>query len=488
MIPERKLRRSRDSRCGTATVRERAGFGLLLASFLLLAAGFTSVLAASPSGEATLPGSASAPPALELSLKQAVAIALEKDGNTKAMLAKELVRQVRAQWAQERAALLPHLESSASQQSRTTNLAAVGIQFTLPLPGFQPPQFVGPFDTFDARVRASQALLDLGAIRRFQASRVAVGEAQLQHESARDEVAGLVARQYLAVLRADARLQAAQSNIALAEAILELARDQKKAGTGTGIEVTRAEVQLANERQQLLVTQNERRRAQLELLRAMGLKLETEVQLTQTLADTPLSVDSLDKAVEAALASRADLQAQRKREEKLRLQSSAARWERAPSLQGFADYGSLGSSISRSLPTRSIGVSLTVPLFDGGRRDARRAEAHSRLEQEKIRSQDLREQIELDVRLALDALRSAEAQVKVANEGVGLAIAEFEQAQRRYRSGITTSVEVTDAQTRLERARENRIAALFQFNRAKIEIGQAMGTIRAMIDNGQLGD
>ena len=131
---------------------------------------------------------------------------------------------------------------------------------------------------------------------------------------------------------------------------------------------------------------------------------------------------------------------------------------------------------------------MTVPVFDGGRLDARRAEMLSLFDQERIRSEDLREQIQLEVRVSLDDLHSAEAQVKVAEEGLQLATAELEQAQRRYRSGITTSVEVTDAQTRLERARENQIGALFQSNSAKIELGQAMGTIRSMVESGQLGD
>lgn len=425
---------------------------------------------------------------LRLSLRQAIQIALEEDGNAKVRLSDQFVLQAKAQSAVERAGLLPNLDASASQQSRTTNLEAVGIQFSLPFPGFQPPQFVGPFDTFDARFRATQALWDVSAIRRFQASRAAVGEAQLQRESVKNEVAALVAGHYLAALRADARVLAARANVDLAQQILGLAHDQKQAGTGTRIEVTRAEVQLANERQQQLLAENQRRREYLELLRAIGLGLDTEISLSQSLAGTPIVMGSLTEAVQEALNSRADFLAQKKREEKLKLQRNATQWERLPSLYGFADYGSLGSSIRNALPTRSIGISLTVPLFDGGRRDARRAEISSRFHQEKIRSEDLRAQIELEVRLAFDNLQSAEAQVRVAEEGVQLATAELEQSQRRYRSGVTTSLELTDAQTRLERARENRIAALFDFNRAKIEIGQATGTIQTMIQNGQLGD
>ena len=84
-----------------------------------------------------------------------------------------------------------------------------------------------------------------------------------------------------------------------------------------------------------------------------------------------------------------------------------------------------------------------------------RAESASQYRAETVRTNDLKEQIELDVRLALDSLQSAEQQVKVAQEGLELANNELTQARRRYDAGVAISVEVTDAQTRLERARDN---------------------------------
>ena len=425
---------------------------------------------------------------LVLGLKDAVHIALAEDGNTRVRLALETVRQAKAQSAIERANLLPNLDGSLTQQSRTTNLEALGINFSLIPPSFRPPTFVGPFNTFDARAKASQLIFDLSTIRRFQASKSGLTEAQLQQDHSRNEVTASIAAQYLAVLLADARLQAARANVTLAEALVELARDQKKTGTGTGIEVTRAEVQLANERQQLLVADHEQRKSRLQLLKGIGLTLDTSVELNEQLNFIPLASTSLPDVIQIALTSRADLLAQEKKEEKLRLQYSAVKWERLPSFYGFADYGSLGNSASSSLPTRSIGVSMTVPVFDGGRRDARRAETLTRLEQERIRSQDLRQQVELEVRTSFDNLLSAEEQVGVAGEGLRLAQAELEQAQRRYRAGMTTSLEVTDAQTRLERARENRITALFVHSRAKIDLGQFMGTIQTMVENGGLSN
>src|ERR1700685_744470 len=95
--------------------------------------------------------------------------------------------------------------------------------------------------------------------------------------------------------------------------------------------------------------------------------------------------------------------------------------ERLPSVSSFANYGTIGSGITSAFPTRTYGVTLRVPIFDGGRREGRRAEAESQLRQERVRSSDLKDQIDLDVRLALDELASAEDEVKVAAEGLTLA-------------------------------------------------------------------
>jgi outer membrane protein TolC len=419
---------------------------------------------------------------LELSLKRAIDIALTPEGSARIQLAEELIRQATARSAETRAALLPNLDASVGQQRQMRNLEAFGIRIEAPVPGIRIPKVVGPFNTFDVRATATQTIFDFSSIRRFQASRASVDAASADSDATRDQVARQVAGLYFAALRAEARVQAAGANVTLAESLLQLANNQKAAGTGTGIEVTRARVQLANERQLLLVAENERRQSHLELLKAMGLRLDARLRFTHELSYAPLEGLTPGKALAVALETRSDLKAQQRREESARLAYSGARMERLPSVVGFADYGSIGTSLNNAVPTRTFGVSVEVPVFDGGRRDARRAEARSGLHQERIRAADLERQVELEVRLALDSLRSSEQQVNVAEEGLAQVEQELEQARRRYRAGVANSLEVTDAQTRLARARENRISALFLYNRARIDLGQAMGTIRQMVD------
>jgi outer membrane protein len=229
------------------------------------------------------------------------------------------------------------------------------------------------------------------------------------------------------------------------------------------------------------VAQNERQRSHLELLRSMNMRLEIDLDLTDKLSYVPVDEMTLEKAKALAMGQRPDYHAQQEREANARLSASATSLERLPSLSAFGDYGPLGNGFATVVPTRSVGISLRVPIFDGGRREARRAESDSQYRSEKVRTNDLKEQIELDVRLALEDLNSANEQVKVAKEGLELAENELAQARRRFDAGVAINLEVTDAQTRLERARENETAALYNHSLARIELAQAMGKVQQAI-------
>ena len=178
---------------------------------------------------AVLPGFAQNP-VLRLDMKRAVEIALAPDGNSRVQLAKEQIRQAESRSAEARAALLPDFEGYVSDQSETANLGSFGINFKLPIPGFQIPQFVGPFDVFDARATVTANVFDFSAIRGFQASRTEIRTAKAERTSADDQVAGLVAKAYLAGLRTEADLETAKANVTLANAVPNWRRIRRRPG------------------------------------------------------------------------------------------------------------------------------------------------------------------------------------------------------------------------------------------------------------------
>src|SRR4029079_14344866 len=219
---------------------------------------------------------------MQLSLKRAVDIALTPEGSARVALAEQSVRASATHVNQSRAAFFPNLDGSVQEPSQTVNLHTFGFNFNFP--GFSIPSVVGPCSIFDARATAQQTVLDFTIIRKYRAARSVLTATKADLNVTKDQVSEQVSRAYLTSLREDAALETARANVDLSQALERLSQSQKDAGTGTGIEVTRAQVQLANDRQRLTVAENNRRRSVLQLLRAMNLSLNMDVELSDKLA------------------------------------------------------------------------------------------------------------------------------------------------------------------------------------------------------------
>jgi outer membrane protein TolC len=186
------------------------------------------------------------------------------------------------------------------------------------------------------------------------------------------------------------------------------------------------------------------------------------------------------EAVAVALKSRAEIVTQKQRLEADRLSNSSIQAERLPTLFVFANGGSLGTSAPSSVGTYDVGLSLNVPIFDGGRRASRGAQTVAAVRQSEIRQRQLEKQVELEVRQALLKLDTARARVDISSKEFAIAQEELDHRRRRSEQGVEQEAVVTDARLALAQADDARLAALYAWNEARIELMQAMGTIRSL--------
>jgi outer membrane protein TolC len=176
-------------------------------------------------------------------------------------------------------------------------------------------------------------------------------------------------------------------------------------------------------------------------------------------------------AVATALESRADLKEQEERTASAKLKNTAAKLERLPSIIGYGDYGLLSG-----VQTHVVGATLKIPLFDGGRMESDRAQAFSLMRKEETEEEELRRRVELEIRKASSTLASTRQQASVAEQAVSFANDVLAHARRLYEAGLTNSIAVIDAQTQLEIANDEHVAALFDYTNARIDLAEAMGT------------
>jgi len=433
----------------------------LAACGLLLAAG----LQAEPGAPAA--------PKLTLTLSEAVELALKN--NLQARLARERTAEAGAMKGMARSALLPNLYGSAYQMDLTVNLAAMGFS-PKNLPGIPIPMFVGPFNRFDARAQLVQSIFNLSSLRRFQAAQHGAMAAGYAERQAAQLVTAAAALSYLRVLEAEQAVAAAEADLQLARRLLDLARNRREAGVATGVDVARAETRLAGQQVRLAQARTELDTARLNLLRVIGAPLSAELSLSEKLRFSPEPLPDVQKAVEQALEDRADVKAMREQLRAAEAEYRAAVGGWLPSISFFGDYGSSGLRPNElNLPTRSVGLRLDVPLFNGGRTRSEIQLAASRRRQVQAQWEDLRAAVEKEVREALDHLAVRAEQVRAAESALKLAERELELAQDRFRNGLADNVEVVQAQTALENARKDWVASLALYNMARLNLAVATG-------------
>ena len=124
-------------------------------------------------------------------------------------------------------------------------------------------------------------------------------------------------------------------------------------------------------------------------------------------------------------------------------------------------------------------MNIDVPIFNRGVTRGRISVAASRHRQAELQLTDLRAQIEQDIRLAIQTQTTAIDQVSAAQQSLQLADRELQMARDRFAAGVGDNIEVINAQTALEQARDAEVNALAQYNTTRINLAFALGRIES---------
>jgi outer membrane protein len=412
-----------------------------------------------------------APPApLQLTLKQAVQLALKQ--NPQRVIAELLVSESDRNSQIARSPLLPQANVAASGSVNQYNFQSIERA-----PARAP---AGPFQVIEAGPAFSQTILDFPKIRAYQIGREGTHQARADEQTAREIVVDAVVDQYLLILRALATRDAAKSRVALAQRLYEQAGELQKTGVGLSIDTVRANVELQNERQTLIDAETLTHTTKYGLAALLDLPRDQDLEVADHLDFYDLPALDKRTLLDQALTSRPEIHSFNSQQRIAKLTTDAAGEQRLPQLDFSGFWYYQGSRFNNGIPAYTYAISLEFPIFTGGR--IRAEEARAKLEEQHVAEnrRQLEAQIVDEVKSALDELTAARNSVDVANLGLQLAQEEVAQAQRRFAAGVTTNVEVITAQDELARANDNQIAALYQFNLSRASLARATGEIEAM--------
>jgi outer membrane protein TolC len=389
------------------------------------------------------------------------------------------VAEAQARVRQSRASLLPSLNASASQYTRTLNTASFGFS----LPGLDPNgQIIGPFRVLDARGSIEAPLFDFGAFARYRAAGAAVKASSAAATVASEQAGTQAALAYVQALRAQDDFRARSEDSVLAADLVNVAQAQLDAGTGIALDVTRAQAQLASTRAGLINSRAARDRTLIALARALNIPPRTPLVLTDSLGGMDTSAVTTDEAAatERALQHRPDLLQAQARIAAAQQAVSAVRAEYLPTVSLVGDDGINGLSVHHMLNTYEYGVQVSVPILDGFRRSGRIQEQQGLVQEAQVEQRDIQQQAAADVSTAILDLHSGEQQVQATREQLRLAEQEVSQARERFRAGVAGNADVITALLQLTTARTSVIDAQTNFQTARVALARAQGVVTTL--------
>jgi len=410
------------------------------------------------------------PGVFQLSLQGAIDLALRH--NLGLLLSRADTRAARGQRWEELSALLPHVAASPYIDVSKANLSEVGLT---KFGGVIVPPSVGPFSYFDARAAVSQTLFDWKSINAARAATQAVKAADFTLQDAHDLVVLAVGYVYFQAVADEARITTDAAQVQTAQTLYEQATDQVNAGTAADIDALRTKVELQTRQQQLIQAKNDFAIQKITMARVIGLAPGQEIDLTDKSPYQAFENITLEDALRRAYALRSDYRAAMSDVRAAELSRKAAQAGYFPSLSFDADYGTGGSHPSNATQVYDIRGTLSIPIFTGGSVHGDLQQADARLEQSRERLDNLRGQIEQDVRTALLNLQSSAEQVNVARSNIDLADQTLAQSRDRFTAGVTDTVEVVQSQQAVASAHEQYISSLYNYNFAKISFIRALG-------------
>jgi outer membrane protein TolC len=414
------------------------------------------------------------PGMIPLSLQEAIDRGLKQ--NLGLLLSNTDIHSARGQRWEQLSALLPHAEVAPYVAASKINLNELGLTS---LGAITVPTSAGPFSYFDSRATVTQSVFDWKAINATRAASQSVKSAEYSYKDARDLVVLAVGFVYLQAIANEARVETSEAQVKTAQALFDQASDQVNSGTSPAIDGLRAKVELQTRQQQLIQARNDLAIQKLTVARVIGLAPGQQFELTDKSLYQPIASITVDEALKRAYDSRSDYKSAMAEVRAAQLFRRAATAGYLPSLSFNADYGAAGSHPSTATQVYDVRGTLTIPIFQGGSVHGDVLQADARLEQSRDRLDNLRAQIDSDIRTALLNLQSSAEQVNVARSNIDLSEETLVQSRDRFTAGVTDTVEVVQSQEAVAAAHEQYISSLYSYNYAKISLARAVGMAEA---------
>jgi len=335
------------------------------------------------------------------------------------------------------------------------------------------------YDRLASGLIVNQLVTDFGRTGSLIAAAKLRAQAQDQvTETARASILIATARAYFGVLRARSVLTVAQQTVSARQLVSDQVTALANSHLKSGLDVSFANVNLADAQLLLLQAQNDVKAAEAQLATALGLPSQIAFSLQDEPAPGPLT-GGVDPLVTQALQDRPELK-------DLRLEQSAA--ERFAKAEHSLFYPSIGVAGTAgfvpageaAVPGRygAIGVNVSIPVFNGGLFRSRQTEAELKSKAASDNVTDLANRVTRDVRVAFLNAQTAFERVGLTDQLLKQAQLALDLARGRYDLGLSSIVELSQAQLNLTGAQIGSASAQYDYQTERAILDYQVGALR----------
>lgn len=336
---------------------------------------------------------------------------------------------------------------------------------------------VTPQNQLAFQTQLQWGLINFSAIPILRTAYLAVKQVGQTAKQVKREILYGAARAYYGVLLADGLLTIAKQTWSNAKERLRISRARLKAGVTPELDVTRAQLDVAKAWQSWIQAENGLRNARLGLALLLN---KPHLNIRAVRPSSPqLVAASLASLRQKALANRKEVKVA-KLAVKIAQEGVTQQW--TAYLPTIAAVGQAQGSNAGGLNNRNYQWSVTVVarmnLYSGGTRYLQVKEAYSKLLQARLELAKAIRQADNEVSQALISVKNAKVTVQVAKKQRMLAERTYQLTQDRYKTGVATPVEVSDALTALQSARIAVLREELNYELAVLALRRATGDFR----------
>ena len=346
------------------------------------------------------------------------------------------------------------------------------------------------YNTPQASLNLRMPVFNFEAISNYRQARAQTEVAEAVFRTQGMDLMERLASAYLQTLLAEDVRRLAEAQVKTYEVQTGQAEQRQQRGEGTRVQVAQARATLDVARTRLLETVDQVDIARLRLERLTGLRNAAVATLAPVHVVTPLFPERLGDWMEMAIRQSPTLQA---RERNREVAKQATRRQQAGHLPRLDLVASVArnendstNNIGQSTAVRSVGVQLSVPIFNGGGVDAgvKRALVQQSLVEEEVRTE--REAIEIDVQRHYLAVVNGEKKVAAYTKAVESTALAVQGSRRALETGLGTNADLAEAQSAYSAAirdlAQTRIDTLLSKARLMMRAGMPLNDVAMEID------